>query len=648
MSRRRGGYLTAAILSIGLLTAAILPDDRALLDAAKRGDVAAVRAALKEGADPNAALGDGLTALHMAAQEGNLDLAQVLIGAKANINAKTRLGAYTPLHIASEGAHTTVVLALLKAGADAGAVTTTSGVTPLHLAAKALNGEATVLALLEQGARVNAQESQAGQTPLMFAASAGRVAAVKALLSHGADPAIATEGVDVLKKLAVDRAATARLKEAEAAIREAANGTGRELTVAERQAAVAKQREFLRSQEEVAKVLEGFTPDVVATKRPLWTTSNFKSEVEIIGRPQAETLVGKTGGMTALLHAARQGQIEVVKVLIDGGADIDQVSFDGSSPLTLALLNGQYDLAMMLIERGANPNLATNTDGVTPLFAVLQTQWAGYNTDQPQPRAQDYQKAEYLQVINALLDAGADPNVKLKTHLYYLIWAGQLGLDITGATPFWRAAFAQDLDAMKAMVAHGADPNEPTTWPEYGMRGGRQQDGRLQEDSGIPRAPGSPNMYPLHAAAGGGFMGIGAWQVQNVPNNFVNTVKWLVEEQGADVNLPDSWGYTPLHYASVRGGNDLIEYLMSKGADPTKVSLLGQSAADMARGGRAGFFERVAYPETVALLQSYGSPLKCLSTTFRGTGDICPNTTVLPFEFMSQESIEALKAADVR
>ena len=94
MSRRRGGYLTAAILSIGLLTAAILPDDRALLDAAKRGDVAAVRAALKEGADPNAALGDGLTALHMAAQEGNLDLAQVLIGAKANINAKTRLGAY--------------------------------------------------------------------------------------------------------------------------------------------------------------------------------------------------------------------------------------------------------------------------------------------------------------------------------------------------------------------------------------------------------------------------------------------------------------------------------------------------------------------------------------------------------------------------
>ena len=645
MRQRWGRYLTAAVLAIAL-TGGILPDDRALLDAAKRGDVAAVRSLLKQGADPNAAQGDGLTALHMAAQEGNLDLAKVLIGAKANVDAKTRLGAYTPLHLASEGAHTDVVLALLKAGANVDAVTTTSGVTPLHPAAKALNGEATVLALLEHGAQANPRESQAGQTPVMFAASAGRAAAVKVLLSHGADPAIATEGIDVLKRLAVTKAAAERLKQAEAEIRKADAGTARGLTPAERQAAVAAQREFLGSKEEIAKVLDGFTPDQVATKRPLWTTSTGqKSDVEIIGRPQAETLVGKTGGMTALLHAAREGQIEVAKVLLDGGADINQVSFDGSSPLLEALLNGQYDLGMMLIARGANPNLATNTDGVSPLFAVLQTQWAGYNTSQPQPRAQDYQKAEYMQVLNALLVAGANPNVKLKTHLYYLIWSGQLGLDITGATPFWRAAFAQDLDAMKALVAHGADPNEPTTWPEYGMRAGRQQDGRLQEDSGIPRAPGSPNMYPLHAAAGGGFMGIGAWQVSNVPNNFLNTVKYLVEELGADVNLRDSWGYTPLHYASVRGGNDLIEYLVSKGADVSAISLLGQSPADMARGGRAGFFERVAYPETVALLQSFGSPLRCLSTTFRGTGDYCPGTTVPKFEFMSQESIEAAKAA---
>ena len=116
-----------------------------------------------------------------------------------------------------------------------------------------------------------------------------------------------------------------------------------------------------------------------------------------------------------------------------------------------------------------------------------------------------------MTVFNALLDAGADPNVRLKTHLYYFNWFnGQLGLDITDAAPFWRATFAQDLEAMKALVAHGADPDIPTRWPEVGMRGARQQDGRIMDDSGIPRMEGSPNMYPIHAAAGGGYLGIGS------------------------------------------------------------------------------------------------------------------------------------------
>ena len=119
------------------------------------------------------------------------------------------------------------------------------------------------------------------------------------------------------------------------------------------------------------------------------------------------------------------------------------------------------------------------------------------------------------------------------------------------------------------------------------LREGRQNDGRLQEDSGLPMLPeGTPNMYAIHAAAGGGYMGLGPFMMNAVPNNFLNVVKYLVDEHGADVNLPDGWGYTPLHYASVRGGNDLIEYLVSQGADVTAVSRLGQSTADLARGGR--------------------------------------------------------------
>ena len=635
MSRRIGAGLSAAVLAIALLGSAVPPADRELVDAAKRGDVAAVRSLLGEGADPNEAQGDGLTALHVAAQQGNLEITEILLGAEANVEAPTRLGAYTALHLASEGAHTAVVRALLEAGAATDAVTSSSGVTPLHLAASALNGESTVKALLDAGAPVNALEAQAGQTPLMFAASSGRTASVRELLSADADPGISTEVVDVLKRMVIDRAAGEHYNDVMTEIRKnSAEGTDRPVSPAEEQAAIAAQRVFLASEGQVDKLLEGFTPDDVATKGLLWQTPNDgpKSDVEILTRPLAQTLVGKTGGMTALLHAAREGQIETVKALLDGGADIDQVSGDGSSPLLIALLNGQFDLSMVLIERGADPNVAAaETDGVSPLFAVLQTQWAGYNSRQPQPRAQDNQETEYMTVLNALLAAGADPNAPINTHLYYLIWAGQLGLDITGATPFWRATFAQDLDAMKALVAAGADPNAPTKWPEIGLRGRRQQDGRIMDDSGIPRPEGMPNMYPIHAAAGGGYMGLGSWQVAAVPNNFLNTLKYLIEEHGADVNLPDSWGYTPLHYASVRGGNDMIEYLVSQGADVGAISVLGQSPVDMARGGRAGYFERVGYPETVVLLQSLGSPFKCLSTLFRGTGDYCADTEVEPW-----------------
>jgi hypothetical protein len=186
---------------------------------------------------------------------------------------------------------------------------------------------------------------------------------------------------------------------------------------------------------------------------------------------------------------------------------------------------------------------------------------------------------------------------------------------------------------MKLLVRHGADPNLPTTWPVVGMRLRRQQDGRQGEDSGLPIFPeGTPSMYPIHAAAGGGWLGVGAYMVNSVPNNFVNAVRYLVEEQGADVNLPDSWGYVPLHYASVHGANDLIEYLVSKGASVKATSRLGQSPADMARGGNGGYFLRPAYPETVKLLQNLGSPLLCFSTHFRGTGDYCAGSGQVPFE----------------
>ncbi len=616
----RVGSMVALSLA-AVLCAATLRTGEPLIDAARQGDVEAVRSLLASGADANTRPGDGMTALHWAAELGHAAVAEVLLSAGAEVEAKTRIGAYTPLHLAGRGGHGPVARALLDAGADPQAVTTNTGVTPLHLAAAAVDGAEVVTALLESGAVVNAREASSGQTPLMFAVAYNRTEAVVALLEHGADHGAQTESVDVLRSIAADREARRRLGEAIEELGAAeAEGQDWEPTPAQAQAAIMAQREFL---------LSGYDPGGVDGESLSNVRPDYPGGPPVTRPPYREVLVGKTGGMSALLHAAREGHVESALALLDAGADIDQVSADNTSPLLMAALNGQFDLAMLLVERGADPNLAADTDGAAPLFAALQTQWAP-KSNYPQPRAHDDQEAEYLEVMEALLEAGADPDRRLNTHLWYWEFGlTKMGIDLTGATPFWRAAFAQDLDALRLLASYGADPNIPTRWPAVGMRERRQQDGRQQEDSGLPWIPeGVENAYPIHAAAGGGYLGLGAFSVRNKPKQFLPAVRYLLEEHGADVNLLDSWLYTPLHYAASRGDNEMIEYLMSQGADVMAITRLGQSTADMARGGRAGFFTRVAYPETVELLQGLGSTLECLHTHFLDTGDVCEGAGV--------------------
>ncbi len=613
--------LALALTAAPAAPASAAPGDD-LVDAARRGDAAEVAALLARGHDANAALGDGMTALHAAAAGGHGDVVALLIEGGASPTAVTRIGRYAPLHLAARGGHVRVVRALLEAGADPHAATSSSGVTPLHLAAQAIDGEETVAALLDHGAAVDPREASAGQTPLMFAAAANRPGSIRVLLERGADPSIRTEVVDVLQSMTTDRQASRILRDAMQELREATAGGGEwEPSPAQVQAAIQRQRAFLTS----ADAYGAYDPADLVSHRP-----DFPGGPDVPRPPYRETLVGMTGGMTALLHAVREGHVEAALVLLEGGADIDQPSGgDRTSPLLMATLNGQFDLAMTLVERGADPNLAATTDGAAPLFATLQTQWAP-KSNYPQPRAHDTQDTGYLEVLQALLMAGADPNVRLKTHLWYWEYGlTKLGLDLKGATPFWRAALAQDVVAMRMLAEHGADPNVPTSWPAVGMRERRQQDGRQQEDSALPYIPeDAPNAWPIHVAAGGGWLGLGAFSMRAVPGQFIPAVKYLVEEHGADVNLADSWGYTPLHYAASRGDNEMIRYLVSQGAEVTAITRLGQSTADMARGGRAGFFSRVAYPETVELLRGLGSTMECLHTHFLDTGDFCPGAGV--------------------
>ena len=582
-------------------------------DAAERGDKDAVRSLLKQGADVNGSQGDGMSALHWAAARGDAELADMLILAGANIAAVTRIGQYTPLHLASKAGSAPLVNALIKGGADVNMRATTSGATSMHLAASAGNAD-VINALANAKADVNAKELEAGQTPLIFAAGLNQVAAVKALMAHGADPAVVTKVIDLGKFTALDRAAAQRQRQ----VIEGFIGKDSEkpATPSQVQAAIQAGREIVRS---------GKIPprDPNAPVDP--NVRNFNPE-------EINPPVPTKGGMTALLHTARQGYIQAAEALLDGGADINQVNAgDGTSALLTALINGQFDTAMMLIERGADPNIAAKTNGVSPLWAAVNTPWQP-RTRFPQPQEMELQKHTYLEVMQALLDKGANVNHRIGSHPWYLVYTGcgnrNCGLaDTSGSTAFWRAAYGTDLLAMKLLVAYGADANIPTMAPQQQIRRGGGGPPAAQGQGGQPQgaggaimptaeqgmekydAPpipyGGPGAFPIHAAAGVEYgEGFAGNAHRHAPDAWMAVMKYLVEDLGADVNHRDNDGYTPLHHAAARGDNEMILYLVSKGADVKAVARSGQSTADMANGP----VQRLsAIPETIALLMKLGS-----------------------------------------
>src|SRR6185295_2958465 len=149
MKLRLGIKLICALSLTALVGAA--PAGSPVADAAMHGDRDAMRTLLKQGADVGAPHGDGMTALHWAAERGDAEMTEMLLYAGANVAAVTRIGQYTPLHLASHAGNVAVVQALLKAGAIVTVRTTNTAVTPLHLAASAGNAEVVTL-LLDHGA----------------------------------------------------------------------------------------------------------------------------------------------------------------------------------------------------------------------------------------------------------------------------------------------------------------------------------------------------------------------------------------------------------------------------------------------------------------------------------------------------------------
>jgi uncharacterized protein len=558
-------------LSLSTLTHAAPANAAAFVEAAMNGNRDAVRAFLKDGADVNTTQADGMTALHWAAQKGDVELAKVLLYASANLKATTRIGGYTPLLIASKNGDAAMIETLTQAGADTN-IATTNGTTPLMLAAAA-GKPAAVSALLAHGADVNAKENVKGETALTFAAALGRADVIRVLTAKGADVKATTKAVDLT--------------------------------------------DFAKEEQERLAAERGFNGGGQAGR------GNAPGGRG--GAPQGPQIAGVTrqynytelvaywGGLAPMHLAARQGQLEAVKALMEAGADVNQRGAgDPVTPLLIATMNGHFDLAKYLVDHGADPNLA-QANGATPLYAALNCQWSD-KALYPQPRAYEQQQTSYLDLMKALLEKGANPNLRLTRKVWYSQYDfDQSGVDESGATPFFRAAYAADVDGMKLLVAYGADPNIRTMRTPGRVRTG-DVTREVQDVSPLPPVPpGGPAITALLAASGEGYgEGFAANHHHHAAAGMLPAVKYLVEELGMDVNAKDHDGNTAVHNAAARGDNEMILYLVSKGADVKQVNREGKTTVDMANGP----VQRISpFPDTIKLLEGMGvkNNHKCVS-----------------------------------
>jgi ankyrin repeat protein len=425
---------------------------------------------------------------------------------------------------------------LLAAKANPEGETRVGGVTPLILAAR--SGNAPVIAALLKAGADPAKAASTGATPLMWAAASGSVDAVRTLIESGAD----------------------------INAREKTNGQ-----TALMFAAWENRGDVIR-----LLVERGAHPGLTSFVN-LIDEPQYDDDGILIPRRKGQQSGGNSvmGGMTALLYAARDGNLAAVEALVESGADVNQVSGgDGSSPINIAVANGHYTVGKYLLDHGANPNLA-NLDGLTPLYATVNMRYAPVSWA-PNPRT-DQERVSSVELMEALLERGANPNARVRGKLWFSPTSHDRGwVDHRGATAFWRAAMSSDVEAMRILVAGGADPN-------------------LATDSGVT---------PLMVAAGIGWAGNFS---QNAPDSWMEAVQYCLE-LGADINAVENRkGYTALHGAASRGDDEMVQYLVDRGARVDVLTKDGNSPADMAF-GPSRFF--IPSPSTVDLLVKLGSPFQ--------------------------------------
>ena len=419
-----------------------------------------------------------------------------------------------------------------------------SGSTPLLLAAS--NDDAAAVAqLLKSGANPNVR-NRLGTTPLLEAAFHANTDIIRALLDAGADPnapgadgqtplMLVARGSNVeAARLLLDRGASPGAKESQ-------------------QQQTALMWAAANNQGAMARLLVERGAEIDAT-----TATDLMTPL-ISAEPRAQPR--SPGGMTALMFAAREGCLECVAAMVERGARIDLPDPEGVTPLLWAIWNTRFDVAKYLIEHGASVN-RWDWWGRTPLYLAVDyvTLPHGGRPDQPSLDA-----TLPIEIVRLLLARGADPNPQLKMPAPMRATGNDRGLDrmLTAATtPLIRAAKAFDVESMKALLEAGADISLTT----------------------------GANMTATLAASGMGSVDAdtrGSYTTSDVQARAIAALD-LMFQYGGDVNgKAGQFAQVPLHGAAFWGWNDVVEFLLRKGADINMADSRGYTAVDYAM-GRAG------------------------------------------------------------
>jgi uncharacterized protein len=419
------------------------------------------------------------------------------------------------------------------------------GTTALHWAVQK-NDVDLVERLIKAGANVNAKNDY-GSTPMSEAAVNGSVAVLDRLLKAGAD--VESPNADDQTALMV----IARTSNVEAA--KLLLSRGAKVNAVEKwKEQTALMWAAAESQPAMVKVLVEAGADLNARSKVNNWERQVTAEARAIARP--------SGGLTPLLYAARQGCVECTRILAEAGADLDIGDPDNVSPLLLAALNGRWDVAKYLINKGANVD-KWDWWGQSPLYAAvdLNTLPHGGRPDRPST-----DEASGIEVIELLLKKGANPNLQLKLLPPYRSIGADRGVDgmlTMGTTPLLRAAKAMDAPAIDLLLKAGANPNLTN------IRG----------------------MLPIVAAAGVGSVDAdtrGWYTTEDVQQRAIASLDLLLKA-GGDVNASDPQrGTTLLHGAAFWGWNEVVKFLVSKGAKLDAKDNRGFTPIDSALGKAGG------------------------------------------------------------